>query len=110
MTTAKEFEYRLEVLATSVRDLLCLYRDGTIKLTNQSRGHLASVLWSAEELQDLHRRRDLDIGPDYGKAFVCRICDQQFGVRVVHCDRCGWHRRDDQPACVWSQDPKPRSS
>jgi RNase P subunit RPR2 len=110
VTTAKEFEFRLEVLAATIRELLGEYRDGTFKLTNMSRSHLASVVWTADELQELHRRRDLDIGPDYGRSFVCDECDGKFATEVVHCDRCGWHRRIELDACVWCVGDKPRST
>jgi hypothetical protein len=110
VSAAKEFEVCLADLAATARLLLDDYRDGTFKLTNMSRTHLASVLWSAGELQELHRRRDLDIGPDYGKTFVCAECDSKFGTEVVHCDRCGWHYRIELDACVWCVGDKPRSS
>jgi hypothetical protein len=110
VTTAKEFEFRLEVLAATIRELLGEYRDGTFKLTNMSRTHLASVVWTADELQELHRRKDLEIGPDYGRSFVCDKCDGKFATEVVHCDRCGCHRREDKPACGWCKKIKPRST
>jgi len=110
VTNAKEFEFRLDVAAQSILHLLDDYRNGTFKLTNMSRTYLASVLWSANELQELHRRRDLGIGPDYGKTFVCDQCDSKFATEVVHCGSCGWHRRLEEPDCVWCRDHKPRSS
>lgn len=110
MTNAKEFEFRLDVAAQSIRLLLDDYRDGTFKLTNMSRTYLASVLWSANELQELHRRRDLGIDSEYGKTFVCDQCDSKFATEVVHCGSCGWHRRLEEPECVWCRDHKPRST
>lgn len=109
MTNAKQFEFRLDVAAQSIRLLLDDYRDGTFKLTNMSRTHLASVLWSANELQELHRRRDLGIDSEYGKTFVCAECDSKFAKPVVHCDYCERHRLPEESGCMWCADDKPRS-
>jgi hypothetical protein len=52
----------------------------------------------------------LEIGPDYGRSFVCDKCDGKFATEVVHCDRCGCHRQIELDACVFCFGYKPRST